>query len=161
MPGTSAGLKKAWETRRAKYGPSGHAPQTLAKSSSGGRKAKSEDGSQAKSSKPKAPPKSNPKSSRNSNRETRNVRAIHGVTLPYDRQLELLGYEREEKLKAIRAHDRRRSQGVKAPAPYIENMYQRSHDEAVRALRKLDDAIAARQEFLLQQERKKHGRRYN
>ncbi len=148
MPGTSAGLKKAWETRRAKYGPSGRSPQTVAKSSKGAKS----DSSSAKSSMPK--------SSRNTNRSARSVRVINGHELPYDRELELLGLQREDVLKTIRAHDRRRSSGQKAPAPYIDRIYQQQHDQAVKLLREIDDTIRRRQEQVLTQERKKHGRRY-
>ncbi len=154
MPGTSAGLKKAWETRRAKYGPSGRSPQTVAKSSKGAKS----DSSSAKSSTPKS---STPKSSRNTNRSARSVRVINGHELPYDRELELLGLQREDVLKTIRAHDRRRSTGKQAPAPYIDRIYQQQHDQAVKLLREIDDTIRRRQEQVLTQERKKHGRRYN
>lgn len=153
MPGTSAGLKKAWETRRAKYGPSGRAPQTLAKSSKRTTADKSGHRAENKSS--------TAKSSRNTNRQTRWVGAINGRELPYDRQLELLGQQREDVLKAIRAHDRRRSTGKRAPAPYIDRIYQTEHDKAVQLLREIDDTIRARQEYLLKEQRKKHGRRYH
>ena len=155
MPGTSAGLKKAWETRRAKYGPSGRAPQTLPKSS--------KKGSGAQSGNRSSTPQSAPKSSRNTNRAQRSVRALNGHELPYDRQLELLGQQREDVLKTIRAHDRRRSTGkrVQPGYEYIERIYQQQHDTAVKLLREIDDTIRRRQEQVLTQERKKHGRRYH
>lgn len=143
MPGTSAGMRKAWATRRAKYGPSGRtAGANTAHSSSKNSSSKS-------------------KSSKNTSREKRDVRSVHGERLPYDRSLELWGSEREEVLKSIRAIDRAISYNPKHLPPYVLQVYRESRDKLTRRLRELDDTIAARQQEVLRQDHKKHGRRYS
>lgn len=143
MPGTSAGMRKAWATRRAKYGPSGRAGGANTASSSS--KNRSSSG----------------KSSKNTSREKRDVRSMNGERLPYDRSLELWGSEREEVLKSIRAIDRAIAHNPKNLPPYVLQVYRESRDKLTRRLRELDDTIAARQQDVLRQDRKKHGRRYS
>ena len=143
MPGTSAGMRKAWDTRRAKYGPSGRARGANTDKSSTGNKS------------------SKPKSSKNTNRAQRDVKYMHGERIPYDRSLELWDYEREGILKGIREVDRTISQNPKNLPPYVLQVYRASRDKMTRQLRELDDKIERRKEFVLTQERKKHGRRYS
>lgn len=143
MPGTSAGMRKAWATRRAKYGPSGRA--------GGANTATSSSENRSRTS----------KSSKNTNRSKRDVRSVNGERLPYDRSLELWGGEREEVLKSIRAIDRAISSNPKHLPPYVLQVYRESRDKLTRRLRELDDSIARRQDDVLRQDRKKHGRRYN
>lgn len=143
MPGTSAGMRKAWETRRAKYGPSGRAE--------GANTAKSSTGTTSRK----------PKSSKNTNRSQRDVRYMRGERIPYDRSLELWDYEREGILKGIREVDRTISSNPKNLPPYVLSTYRESRDKMTRRLRELDDKIEARKAEVLRQEHKKHGRRYN
>ena len=142
MPGTSAGMRKAWATRREKYGPSGRAERAnTPKSSSGNSSSKS-------------------KSSKNTRRAQRDVKYMNGERIPYDRSLELWSIEREEVLKAIRAIDRTISSNPKRLPPYVLQIYRANRDTLTRRLRELDDKIAARSEIVLREDRKKHGRRY-
>lgn len=159
MPGTSAGMRKAWDTRRAKYGPSGRADgQTVSKSSTGTSK-KSAGGAS-----------STPKSSRNSNKAQRVNKARD---IPFNADLDRAKHEREDVLAAIRKYDRDRSRGKfpEKPKPGISGapawavaqsneLRQRMHKENVIRLRELDDYINRMEDWLLMQERKKYGRRY-
>lgn len=168
MPGTSAGMRKAWETRRAKYGPSGKASgQTVTRSSTGTKTATSGSGASAKSS--------TAKSSRNTNRATR----VNGVRdLPYNADLDRAKHEREEVLAAIRAFDRAKSRGkfpvkVDRKGPYrhdqppawaieqANHLRAEEHRQNVKRLRELDDYIGRMTDWLVAQERKKYGRRYH
>ena len=138
MAGTSQGVKNSWATRRALYGPSGRAPKPEAKAS-------------GKHESKKAAP------SRYMNQQKRDVRFLNGKKLPYDRQLELWGLEREKLVAAINRFNRSRSD--KLPS-YVREIAAIGHKKNLAEFNKLNRAIAARQETLLREDRKKHGRRY-
>lgn len=139
MAGTSQGVKNSWATRRALYGPSGRAPKPEAKAS-------------GKHESKKAAP------SRYMNQEKRDVRFLNGKKLPYDRQLELWGLEREKLVVAINRFNRGKSDKTTA---YIREIAAIGHKERLAELNRLNRAITARQEMLLREDRKKHGRRYS
>ena len=141
MSGNSRGVKNSWETRRAKYGPSGRAPKP-------------------QGAKPKKHESKHEPPSRYMNKEKRDVRMMNGVRLPPDHQLEMLSYEREEAVKAINFFNRykKTAEWRKLPA-YVRESYQGAHDQRTTQLRALNKTIKARQKMLLDYEMQKHGRR--
>lgn len=141
MSGNSKGVKNSWETRRAKYGPSGRAPKP-------------------EGAKPKKHESRHEPPSRYMNKEKRDVRTMNGVRLPPDHQLEMLAYEREEVVKAINFFNRYKKtvEWRKLPA-YVRESYQAAHNQRTGQLRNLNKTIRARQKMLLDYEHQKHGRR--
>lgn len=154
MSGNSKGVKSSWETRRAIYGPSGRAP-------------KNETPKKKRESAP-------PTSSRKMNAQQRMNRPRD---LPFNAELEQARREREDVLKEVRRFDRDKRTGkypvkvrrdrfdIHQPPEWAierENALRAErHQENVKHLRALDDYIKRMTEWLVQQERKKYGRRYN
>lgn len=142
MAGTSQGVKNSWATRRALYGPSGRAP-------TGGAK------KQASHESKKAAP------SRYMNQEKRDVRFLNGKKVPPDSQLESWGREREEYVAAVNRFNRYKKNTIYQQLPaYVRQSYEKAQRARLAEVNRLTRAITARQEMLLREDRKKHGRRY-
>lgn len=153
MSGTSKGVKDSWATRRAMYGPSG-------------RKPRDESTRPPREKKP-------PTSSRAMNKTQRLNRPRD---LPFNADLEHARREREDILKEVRKFDRDKRTGkypvkahttkfdIHAPPAWAvdrENeLRAKRHQENVKYLRELDDYIKRMTAWLIEQERKKYGRRY-